>query len=980
MRHSDCRKISLLLSISVMLSGLSFLSGCKRDDVKAEGISNIKAAVFGDDLDRQTALNQLKCGIMANIDAYEISSVDGIDTYDIIYLESDTDKLTPSDIEKIEDYVYNGGTAVLDNSFIGGFSKEFLGAEAIVPIEGVPVDLSYPYTEGLLNISELLFDYTRTLKFYVNFADYSQYSYGNGIIPSSAKVIAEYNGVGIYTINEYGSGNVFVTNPLLPSDFTVTELKEGESGEPMASTSTAAENLIRNYYAEYVSKEKFGFAVERTFGSFGSLPAAWELHYEDITGIKNKSLIDFAQYCIDNQQMPSFTLVRNPYTWFKRAESVTYLKYDKDGYKNDAYENAYCSGTHIASGGKWLELDSYSDTDSYFDDNPEYIKRAYPCPIDWNEDGNMDLICGSADGYMYYFEGRGEIGNYEMGVAEYLTDTEGNALCVGGYSSPVIFDIDGDGMGEIISGAEDGVIRAYHSQKTDENPSSKAFSYMGAVLETGLPDAMVACGFLNDDNIMDLAVGSRNGEMRVYYGYTEDGKRTLFGDFINVQTGEGWASPCIYNSTLFCGTREGYVASFYFDGEVYKKEGYLEANTNSRRGDKRITIGMNIVPRFYDIDADGDDDLICGSLEYGMAYPIDSKYFPHMDELKAQLDYCNENNIYVGVHGLTHKYASPEQEELELSYHKSAFDALNLQWEGKGINQHTWFTSNYGYDGSGIDGYNPDYDGTFASQSKSGLLWNSGSTLPESEAVPQDCAENAIPMPVYMPDDDFIVFETSNTPHGDGAYSYTSVKYEMPLLFYNHCDYMYNDEDEQKKLSDKVGDVVDKYDYMFVREDQLAKAVSAAYNTDIKVDYKDGKIKISSSVRDESRRLYDERYTNSVGVKIIFDDDIDFKMYKTNSDVYKIKDNALYVTLNNTVTVEENREQGDNINVKEINIPADVKIKKNNSVIKFRDDGMMSVRVSGDATTKSDGWTVTKDGKDTVFTKFGKAQTLKISK
>ena len=147
-----------------------------------------------------------------------------------------------------------------------------------------------------------------------------------------------------------------------------------------------------------------------------------------------------------------------------------------------------------------------------------------------------------------------------------------------------------------------------------------------------------------------------------------------------------------------------------------------------------------------------------------------------------------------------------------------------------------------------------------------GLLWNSGSTLPESKYVPQDCAENAIPMPMYLPNTDYLVLETCNTPHGDGAHSYTSVKYNMPLLFYNHCDYMYEDTKGQKKLSDKVGDIVDKYDYMFVREDQLAKAVSASMNTDIKVDMTDGEIKISKAVRNDARRLYDEDYTDCVGV------------------------------------------------------------------------------------------------------------------
>ena len=45
--------------------------------------------------------------------------------------------------------------------------------------------------------------------------------------------------------------------------------------------------------------------------------------------------------------------------------------------ENGLYENAYCSGTHIVSAGEWLELDSYSDTDSYFEDNPEYTKAIF---------------------------------------------------------------------------------------------------------------------------------------------------------------------------------------------------------------------------------------------------------------------------------------------------------------------------------------------------------------------------------------------------------------------------------------------------------------------------------------------------------------------------------------------------------------------------------------------------------------------------
>ncbi len=966
------RILAITCAMAICLSSLLGLSGCSEEQVSAGGNANITAVVIGSETERDKVSNQLKNGIMANLDvSYDVFLGD----HDIAYIESLTDDVTSTEVEA---FVMGGGTAVIDNSCIRSFSNEFLGAEEIVEFIGMPIDLEYHYTEdNLTNISQLIYDYTLTIKSYVDFPDYEAKTYGDGIIPSTAKVIAGKDGIGLYTVNKYGKGTVFVTNPILPSDYTVTELRKGEEGEPMAYSTTAAENLLRGYYAEYVSKAKYGFAVERTFGTYGTKPAAWTLHYEDITGIENGSMTAFTKYCIENNQMPSYTLIRNAYTWFKRSESVTYLTYD-GGFKADAYEGAYCSGRHIVSGSKWLELDYYENTNSYFEDNSAYIKRAYPFPADWNEDGNMDLIVGSADGNIYYFQGNGMGTNYEVSAPMYFTDENGNKLNPGGFSSPVIFDINGDGKGEIVTGSEDGTIRAYKSLKTEKNPDSMAFSYMYDVLGTGLYDSMISAGHLNNDNIMDLAVGSRSGEMRVYYGYTEDGKTTFYNDYVTVATNENWISPCIHNGKLFGGTREGYVATFEFDGEIYKKTGYVQADVNSRRGNKNVTIGMNSVPRFYDIDNDGDEDLIMGSLEYGMAYPIDSEYFPYRDELIKQLQVCDENGLYVGVHGLTHKYASPEQEALELEYHKKAFESYGLPWAGQGVNQHTWFTSNYGYDGSGIDGYNPSYNGTFAAQNNSGLLWNSGSTLPEADFFPENCAENAIPMPQYLPEYDYMVFETCNTPHGDGTHTYTTVKYEMPLLFYNHCDYMYESPESQMAASDRVGELVNTYDYMFMREDQLAKAVCAAYNTDFKVDTTKAGIFITATSRDCNKALYDEKFAGSVGVKVVFADGSDANRYTTDAVVSRVEGNAIYVSVGNGVIVSEGSNSG--LRIKGVNTPARIKTNRNSATIRFLEEGMMSVRVEGEAYTKSKGWKTEKDGHDTVFVKFGKADTLKIKR
>ncbi len=967
--------IAAVIAAAIAGTGIFAVKRCEKE-VEAGDNGNVRAAVMSGSVDNNI-YNDLAYGVIANINVTNLASNSDLSAYDIVYFESGLDEI---DAERIDEYVYNGGTVVLDNSYVTMFSNEFLGAADIVPLEGCPVDMTYPEPgENLRPISELLYDYTSALKSYTNIGSYLEMDYGVGIVPSTAGVIAGIGDVGVYTVNKYGSGIVFVTNPMLPSDYTVASLTEGETGEPLALGTAGAENLLISYYAEYVSKEKYGFAVERSFGSYGTRPAAWELHYEDITGIKNNSLQTFSELCMSKWQMPSYTIARNLYTWFKRAESVTYLKAEPDGYRNDVYEGAYCSGTHIASSGSWLELDSYEQTDSYFNDNKEYTKRAYPCPIDLNGDGNLDFICGSADGQFYYYEGYGMGTNYETGIATLLTDAVGNALSVGAYSSPVMFDIDGDGMDELVSGSENGVIHAFDSMKSPETPDSLVFEYKGEVLNTGLTDCMLANGHLNEDNIMDIAVGSRDGELRVYYGYTEDGHTTLYRDYVTVASHESWAAPCIYNYTLWSGSLEGYVAYYRFNGTEYERAGYLEYDDVSRRGDKRITIGMNSVPRFADIDRDGDDDLICGSLEYGMAYPMDSEYFPYADKLREQLKFCEDNNIYMGIHGYTHQFATPEREERELEYHKSAFEKFGIEWNGKGANQHTWFTSTHGYDGSGIYGYNPSYDGTFASQYNSGLLWNSGSRLPESLASPERCAENALPLPMYMPKADFLIMETSNTPHGDGAFSYTSVKYDMPLLFYNHCDYIYEQSDAQAAAVDKVAQVVNDYEYVFVGEEQMAKTVSAAYNMDINAEIKDGSIIIGGTVRDKSRGLYDEDYSNAVGVRVVFADGINAEEYTHNASVGRTEKNSLYVSVEKPVTITKTTGNGD-MEISMINLPSDIRLRENSAEIKFKTSGLMYVRVKGKAYTEDETWTVSTDGEDTVFTKFGDREKLRIKR
>ena len=162
MKHFKKRVYSFVLSVALIISCTVGLSSCG-DNAEAEGACNINAGVIG--TDKNTAYNELQYGIMANINVETLADTTNISSYDIVYLEAGMENI---DKKSVMHYVENGGTVVLDNSYITEFEPEFLGANEIVKLDSMPFDMSYTYTnENLKNISELLYDYTTTIRAYI---------------------------------------------------------------------------------------------------------------------------------------------------------------------------------------------------------------------------------------------------------------------------------------------------------------------------------------------------------------------------------------------------------------------------------------------------------------------------------------------------------------------------------------------------------------------------------------------------------------------------------------------------------------------------------------------------------------------------------------------------------------------------------------------------------------------------------------------
>jgi hypothetical protein len=986
----------LLLCLSILLCGLT---GCRKVDtlLPADEEVMIRAAVLyngaSNDGSWEDTYSQLEQSLLLNFgaEAVDVSKDYSLENYDILYPDESIVHSPDAETLKaqITDFTRNGGAVFLTNGFHHFFDVNFIGAKEFVKLTEYPKELELTAAgEDLKELQSIVSDFSALYSSYTDFDRLSQYDYGYAVKTRSAKALVKAGKLALYTMNKYGKGRVFFTNPFLPNEYSINGfslISRNEKQAALANTTASANQLMLSAFASYVAKQRDGYSISRVFGSNGRPAMAWELHYEEITGIQNGSAILFGDLCKENNQVPSYTIIRNSYWWFLRAESITYLLNKSSGgeltFDLDLNEGAYSSGTHILSGGRWLSLNSIEDAGSYFVDYPDYDQRAYPYAADLSGDGLTDLISGSADGGFYYFEGIGYDGRLAVGPKQTLRDVNGTPIRVAGYSAPVLADINRDGRFDIVSGCADGNIYWFSGNE------EMAYHPEGILLKTGITgQTLPEAGDVNDDGIADLIVGSNEGKLHVYYGcpgemlkYSAGSMKDLSGLCDGLGTFLAPRMTDLDNdgaADLAVGTFDGYIARFIARGGALTFDGYITSTEMNYKGNSNIKFGNNCVPFFYDIDGDGALDLLAGSLEYGLNYPIDSEYFPYHDELQRQIDYMKNNDFYAGAHFYTNAFASESREAFELDAHIKALSSYGLDVIGLGTNQHTWYTS--GFDGSQ----------SFLSAYNAGLKWNSGFMPPNSKATPLVSAENVISLPFYLTSGGkptLLLQNCATLLYTDEAWTDISAKYGMPMCLYYHCDFTY--ENEAAALADiqKAGAFQNRHNYNFVTEEQLMLGTAAAYNLDLRLSNsagaKEGSLDILLTPGEYSSdtELYQENYQNACGLRIDFGEAYDIDQIATDADVWYREGNALFVALNRSVRIYETKAEQNEAHIERVNLPAGIQKTENGAVIEFLDHGMLQLAVAGEAFTEADGWNVTRQDGKTIFTKFGKAETVEIN-
>ncbi|HOI87053.1 MAG TPA: FG-GAP-like repeat-containing protein [Lentimicrobium sp.] len=152
------------------------------------------------------------------------------------------------------------------------------------------------------------------------------------------------------------------------------------------------------------------------------------------------------------------------------------------------------------------------------------IQGAYPAFMDLDGDGDTDMVLGSDDGTLRLFINLAGEGNLPVYAAP---GQNAFGIDAGAYSTPVFFDVDADGLNDLVLGNAAGKLWLYRNTGSVHNPVFQLVSdFWGGVNVT---DPMVSYtgyavpSFIRaPDGTPLLLVGSESGLMSLYGGVSAE--------------------------------------------------------------------------------------------------------------------------------------------------------------------------------------------------------------------------------------------------------------------------------------------------------------------------------------------------------------------------------------------------------------------------------------------------------------------------
>uniref|UniRef100_UPI0034DE83AA beta strand repeat-containing protein n=1 Tax=Candidatus Thiodubiliella endoseptemdiera TaxID=2738886 RepID=UPI0034DE83AA len=253
-----------------------------------------------------------------------------------------------------------------------------------------------------------------------------------------------------------------------------------------------------------------------------------------------------------------------------------------------------------------------------------------PTLADIDGDGDLDLVVGENNGTLKYYQNTGTTSNpaYEAKTGD---DNPFNGIDVGGYSTPNLADIDGDGDLDLVVGKYDGALKYYQNTGTTSNPAYEAKTgddnpFNG--IDVGNLSAPTLADIDGDDDL-DLVVGESDGTLK-YYQNTGTTSNPAYeaktGDdnpFNGIDVGY-YSTPTLADidgdGDLDLVVGEVYGTLKYYQNTGTTSNPAYEAKTGDDNPFNGIDVGYSSSPTLADIDGDGDLDLVVGEVDGTLKY------------------------------------------------------------------------------------------------------------------------------------------------------------------------------------------------------------------------------------------------------------------------------------------------------------------------------------------------------------------------